>query len=202
MPPRKARSKKESTSTSKVEPLPEVFLLSNDDCKKFLSLVELHGPKNELHRMADRIQANLVVTGIKTIQGIYQTALSLDGADIDSLNKMTNSFNRAMASVNVAMNSLNITAQKRGEEPDIDPLAAFLLQGGLEDEIPPTLQEEYLLAKKDKDRLDGNVSEAEVEMNKNAVAELSQPLDSFLDNDDDIQPDNVVDVELEGLTHL
>jgi hypothetical protein len=174
-----------------------------------MKLVEQRGSKNPMYRMADRFQASLVIKGILTIQGIYEgVAAIVDNRGsvftVDDLNKLTNSYNRAMASVNQALSKLGVTGDKREEKPDVDSLAQALSQYNLDDEIPPGLQAAYLSSRKEIERADGSGAPAsDLDSGRNheeALSIIKEPLKSYIETDD--PQEEVIDVERDKVTVL
>jgi len=187
--------------------------ISEVDIIEWMRLIENRGSTNPLYRMADRFQASLVITGILTIQGIYKAvtdSINDKGKDIDieELNKLTSAFNRAMTSINQALSCLGLTGNRREEDPQTDALTQFLSSVDLERELPPILQNEFVLAKRNLERVSGQ-RESDIngkgehfgEIEKEAMLTLSklrEPLKGYVDTGDDVVKDGVVDVEKDG----
>ena len=190
------------------------IMVSDADVLKWMQLVELRGSSNELYRMADRFQANLIITGILTIQEIYKgiaEGVKDETITIDHLTKLTTSFNRAVASINQALSYLGVTGNKREDEPETDALADFLRDAYIEVESLPLLQTEFLSAQQDMARMDvggdpvlGANTEVR-EHNKSVLAKLKKPMQSYKEDDELVSIDRdekVVDVELDRSTIL
>jgi len=190
--------------------------IDEKDIIKWMQLVELRGSKNELFRMADRFQANLIITGVLTIQEIYKSVaagVSGEDASIDSLTKLTTSFNRAVASINQALSYLGVTGNKRPDEPDNDALAEFLKTASLQAETLPELQMEFLAARADMARMghggdprednDGGVASPMSEINqhnRSVLATLKKPMKSYQETENEMgggSKEKIVDAELE-----
>ena len=200
-----------------VKVLPELsklagVLLTDRDAKQWMALVEQRGSKDPMFRMADRIQAGLVITGVLTIQGIYAGVAHIVEKrgglfTVDDLNKLTNSLNRAMASVNQSLNHLGVTGKERKEPVDVDSLAQALAAYNINDEIPPGLEEAHLAAKVEFERMgvsetqDGSGMPATSHDDTDILSILKTPLKSYIEAEDE-QGEKIVDVEREDVKVL
>lgn len=186
--------------------------ISDKDIIKWMQLVELRGSSNELYRMADRFQANLIITGLLTVQQIYKTVVDgLDGGEavtLDQINKLTTSFNRAVASINQALSYLGVTGNKREEEPETDALADFLKKAHIEMESLPMLQTEFVSAQRDIDGMDMGgdpLDEANPAIGlisnerKRMITALKKPMKSYQEDEivETYDVDKIIDVELD-----
>jgi hypothetical protein len=195
-----AKSKKSLPALSKLG----LAYFTDVDCRQFMSLVELRGSKDKLYSFADRIQAGMIVNAIMTIQGIYKGVTTMvDGEEkdfsVDDYNKLVNSLNRAIASINTSLNHLGITGKDRSEPPETDALAAYLATVHDESELPPILQESYISAKKEVERLSGDRGESGVaDEDEELVNNLRIPLTAHsIDDPVEKKDDKVIDVEVE-----
>jgi hypothetical protein len=188
--------------------LPDIALhplleISDKDQQKWIQQIELRGSKNELYRMADRFQANLVITGILTIKSIFQAVAHIVNErggvfTVDDLNKLTTSFNRAMASVNQSLSYLGVTGKDREEQVDTDALAQALATYNLDDHIPPGLEEAYLSAQREETKSgSADLTEEQIKDRSDVVAILREPLKSYTEDEGE-EPSEVVDVEKTG----
>lgn len=200
-----------------VKVLPELsklagVLLSEKDAKQWMALVEQRGSKDPMFRMADRMQAGLVVTGILTIQGIYAGVAHIVEErgglfTVDDLNKLTNSLNRAMASVNQSLHHLGVTGKERKEPVDVDSLAQALAGYNIDDEIPPGLEEAHLAAKVEFERMgvsgsqDGKDGLVTPKDNTDILSILKKPLKSYIEQEDEVG-EKIIDVEKENIEVL
>jgi hypothetical protein len=209
-------ARKSRRGTKPIKVLPELSKLSGiqisqQDARKWMALIEARGSKDPLFRMADRMQAGLVITGILTIQGIYAGVAAIVEErgglfTVDDLNKLTNSLNRAMASVNQSLNHLGVTGKERKEPVDVDSLAQALDAYDLDNEIPPGLEEAHISAKTEFERMGtsskddkgkGSLGSGD---NEEVLSILKQPLKSYVEAEDEVE--TVVDVEKDGIEVL
>lgn len=201
-----ARSKKGLPALSKLG----LAFFDDSDCRKFMSLIDLRGASEEVYSFADRIQAGMVVNAIMTIQGIYESVQKTVSGDedekfsVDDYNKLVNSLNRAIASINTSLNHLGLTGKDRKEPPKADALAVYLQTVHNEDEIPPILQEAYISAQKERERLSGDRGDiAANDEDAILVDELRKPLQAFTEDEqmEDVKGDEI-DVEVDKVVEL
>jgi hypothetical protein len=185
--------------------------MTEKDAKLWMSLVEQRGSRDPMYRMADRMQASLVITGILSIQGIYEGVAQIVDQrggifTVDDLNKLMNSLNRGIASVNSALLHLGVTGNKREEPVDTDALAQALRSYNIEDETPPGLEESYLSSRRELERADDptTIVVGTTSLDKSeALSILKEPLKSHIDSsEEELDMPDMIDVEKGGIKVL
>jgi hypothetical protein len=202
VPAKRRRPSKPKKSTPTVETvqidgyeLPKEVLGINT--KKFMRLVKKR-TTDDLHQSVDAVQAMSALTMFYVIEQC-ETGAKISNMDADDRVKMLNAIKGASASANDTLKALNITAATREEVDLTDEALIRLSKENIEDNLPPSLQSEYLRAQEDVARISGKVDEATQAEQQALVDEIKKPVESGTNKDQDDKVTHVDQVGIGGL---
>lgn len=179
-PPKpKTADKPEPTLLPPVQPTNLPDSIMGVDVVAFLQLLQSKRGDDQLFRAVDELQARMAFANLSIIENI-QKSISDDGyIKSDERTKIINAIKSASTSVNDTFKSLGLSYANRDEESESNSALTTLAEEDLEDNMPPTLQYEFLSAKKDIEEIAGDLSEEEEEKKQKILAEIKSPISMF-----------------------
>jgi len=169
------------------------------DTRRFLRLVKKR-TSDQLHRYVDMVQAASALRMFNIIEQCEQGSKIYDMSADDRV-KMLNAIKGANASANDTLKALNITAATREDAELTDAALQRLAHEEIENNLPPSLQQEYVMAKKDMDELAGEIKDTDREVQKSLIEEIRVPVTSGTSKKED-KKDDVIRVDESGIGAL
>lgn len=146
------------------------------DQNKFINLLRKRSGKDPLHVMSDETIARLAFANLSIIAEIEASLKNTDEAlKMEDRIKAINAVKGSTAAVNDVFKTLGLTMGNREKEDSEETALHQLMAEDIKGNIPPGLQEEFIQAKKDRDKL----TQVDSEEDKELVDQIRTPLTSF-----------------------
>jgi hypothetical protein len=169
------------------------------DQDKFIRLIKKRSGKDPLHVMSDETVARLAFANLSIIAEIEKSLQSTDEAlKMEDKIKAINAVKGSTAAVNDVFKNLGLTISTRETADEEESALHQLMAEDISSNVPPALQEEYLHAQKDRDKL----NQVDSEEDKEIVNQISTPLSSFDKPKEKKEEVDAIDVEEVGIRKI